>query len=196
MAERHAYLDRGLRGWIVNTARAQHWRMASWYTKEDLVQDGYICYVKCWNHYRELFDVPNPTKAQQRHFMSLVQTSFLRHITTLSSKSSLGKEIPVSSFEFPNQREDAYQSLDSTFDKWMPLEHEQASLACTLAKLPTELAEALDRLIQDGFDGGKYLRKKLDKQTSRKLRETTDQYWTRVSGVSNFPEKLADHLLA
>ena len=62
-AEKHIYLDQWMRSWITNTARKQHWRIASWYALDDLTRMVYLCYAKCWDRYRELFDVSNPPKS-------------------------------------------------------------------------------------------------------------------------------------
>jgi hypothetical protein len=189
--EKHLYLDRSMCGWIVNTARAQHWRVASWYNLQDLEQDGYLCYCKCWNHYRHLFDVPNPTKGQRRHFMALVKTAYCNHIATLSTKFPVVGDIAVSQIE-PLPRSDV-----DVLEQLMPAEAEQASVLCALAKLPVELADIMERFAQDGFDGGKYLRRRISTSTGRtrhKVRETTAEYWERVLGQPDVPEKLAAYL--
>jgi hypothetical protein len=198
--EKHVYLDRGLRGWIVNTSRAQHWRVSSWYSLEDLEQDGYLCYAKCWHHYRTLFDVPEPTPDQRRHFMALVKTAYVNHIATLSTKFPVRcGEIAVSQLDLPlDEKLLPREASEDLLDRLLPPEAEQASVLCALAKLPVELADVVERLLQDGFDGGKYLRRKINNGTGRtkhKVRETTAEYWERVLGQPNVPEKLAAYLM-
>ena len=119
--------------------------------------------------------------------MSLVQTSYLRYIITLANKFGKDNDIALSQLETPTH------DVISILEGLLPPEPEQASLRCILAKLPAELADAMERLARDGFDGGKYLRKKWDSdayQTRGKIRETTTEYWERVLGQSNVPEKL------
>jgi len=93
------YFDAGLRGWLKTTAVKEHWRVASWYSVEDLVQDGYVCYCKCRDRYTLAVPQPGdrpdgyahqnlftdqPNEKQRKHFMSLVQRAFYNHIYTLS----------------------------------------------------------------------------------------------------------------
>lgn len=184
MAKQNAYRDGSMLGWIANTAKREHWRMAAWYSLEDLIQDGDLCFAKCWNRYRELFDVPEPTKAQRRHFMALVQTAYYNHIATLASKFALAREDVVGEY--------------TTLDSLAPPTPEQASVLLALATLPADLADVVEKLVQDGVDGGTYLKRKFYRQgtrvkrSRRGVRETTSEYWTRILGVENVPERLAD----
>lgn len=80
-------LDRPLVRWIYSTARKHYWRVAHWYELEDLIQDGMLIYSKCHQRYAKV-------AANQQHFMALVQTAFMRHITTLARarKTREGKQ--------------------------------------------------------------------------------------------------------
>ena len=75
------YLDRGLRLWILKTARKHFWRIASWYDLADLVQDGHMCYAVCLRKYGDKVDGP-------AHFCALVKTTFLNHITDMANRRS------------------------------------------------------------------------------------------------------------
>jgi hypothetical protein len=94
------YFDAGLQGWIKNTARQEHWRMAKWYGLADLFQDGVLCYCKCRDKYTrgppepgfQALNTITPNDAQRRHFMQLVQRSFWNHIMTLSSRFAAMRE--------------------------------------------------------------------------------------------------------
>src|ERR1017187_5465900 len=98
------YYDSGLEGWIKNTAFREHWRLRTWYSMEDLVQDGYICYCKCRNRYtmnppspeHQDLNTDTPNDAQRKHFMALVQRTFFNHIMTLSSKFTMCTENTLS----------------------------------------------------------------------------------------------------
>lgn len=78
--QRQHRLDKGIRGWIVTTARKNYWRVASWYDLEDLIQDGYVCYARCNQRYGHVRD--------QAHFMALVKTTYIHHITDLANERS------------------------------------------------------------------------------------------------------------
>lgn len=200
MPNNDPYLDAGLRGWIKNTARREHWRVASWYSVEDLEQDGYLCYSKCWAKYRKevhgkpsnYFDVPNPTKTQRRWFMMLVQRAFYNHIMTLHRRAALTSEDALS------QVSDPTDSVAQAFERIAPPVAEEASLFLALAKAPTELLEVLEKLVLDGCDGGAYLRRRVlnpnGKPGKQTVRETSVQYWERVTGVPDLTERLADYL--
>lgn len=71
-------LDAGLRGWIVNTAKKNLWRVPSRYDLSDLIQDGYLCYCICNLRYRHV--------KEQRHFMALVKRTFINHIHDLATE--------------------------------------------------------------------------------------------------------------
>jgi hypothetical protein len=72
-------LDAGMDKWLRRFAWENHWRVAWVYTLEDLIQDGYLYYVKCRNTY--------PDITERRHFMRLFQTSFRNHITDLANRN-------------------------------------------------------------------------------------------------------------
>lgn len=188
MSKGDVYLDNVLCGWIVNTASKEFWRMLDQYPFDDLVQDGYLAYAKCWHHYREIFDVPNPTKEQRKWFMALVQRAYYNHITTLANKFSRGvKETAMSQIET--------ESESSTWDSMLPPVLPDAALICALVQLPAELNDALTKLVRDGVDSGAYLRKRIKGARNRRtVRETTEEYWTRVLGQPGVPQKLADYI--
>jgi len=190
------YLDAGLKGWIVNKARREFWRVASWYELDDLIQDGYICYVKCRNRYvlgpaieghSSLVVVGDkPTRDQCRHFMSLVQTAFQNHIMTLAASAARTTEDLVS----PLPGDAGPTVLDQPVA-------EEATLRVFLSQLPSELREALQAVITDGADTGVYLRSRIRQDGGRvrlmrrAVRETTSQYWARCLGQPQVPERLA-----
>lgn len=71
-------MDRGVRGWLYNTARENFWRVADWYEFDDLIQDGMLHYVRVTQKYS---DVKEP-----RHIMRLFQTVYTNHIHDLAKK--------------------------------------------------------------------------------------------------------------
>lgn len=120
-------LDKGLKGWIVNYARQNYWRVASYYELEDLIQDGYVCYCKCNERYGHVRD--------QAHFMALVKTTFFRHIIDLSNNRTESIEITLVEPE-------ALATL-------APSTPSEGEFACLLRQLPSELAELLRALMDD-----------------------------------------------
>lgn len=71
-------LDDGARRWLVNTARKNLWRVASWYELDDLIQEGYMCWQRGVTKY------PNVKNYSVR--MGLFKVIFTNHIHTMSTK--------------------------------------------------------------------------------------------------------------
>lgn len=194
MANSDVYLDKGLRGWIANTARKEHWRMPDWYSLEDLEQDGYLCYAKCLRYigtdhgrHKNIFSSDNPTPMERRWFMTLVQRAYYNHIMTLAAKAAKApKETAMSQ---------TVEEGSNTWESLMPPVLPDAQLLHALSQLPAELSDVLVKLFQDGVDSGVYLRKRITGSKSRRtIRETTEEYWTRVLGQPDVPQKLADYI--
>lgn len=175
--------------------------MASWYELRDLIQDGYVCYLKCRNAYTltppkpgtQPLNTTTPNKEQRRHFMSLVQTAYRNHIMTLASKFAGGSEEPTPNTSEGDERGNSLEEL-------LPPQQEEASVLLALATAPVEFKDAIERLIQDGFDGTNYARTHLYKdgnrvrRSRRSLRETTAEYWARVLGEPDLPQRLGAYL--
>lgn len=83
------YFDKGLRGWIVKTARKHYWRVAAHYELEDLIQEGLLAYAICRQRYRHRVE-------NRRHFMALVQVVFMNRITDLANERTSGEDIAIS----------------------------------------------------------------------------------------------------
>ena len=161
------YLDLGMRGWIANFARKNYWRVCSWYSLEDLIQDGYMCFAKCRSRYREKFDTDNPTKDQRRHFQALVKTTFSNHISDLALKNRQLPMQPVSALA-------AVGESDTWFEDKLSAEAPAATVTALLAGAPAELRALLVALTGDVSEciqrlGGR--------------RETTNEFWCRLVGA-------------
>ena len=89
------YLDDYLQNWIVFKANKELWRMQTWYTLADLIQDGYMCYAKCARRYQPKMP-KKPSQGDKKWFMALVQTTFHNHIMTLSATAARTKEDCIS----------------------------------------------------------------------------------------------------
>lgn len=203
---RDTYWDEGLRGWIVGMARTNHWRMAAWYGLDDLIQDGALCYCKCREAYPDdkltaysaKFGVVSTPALKRKHFMLLFQTSYLNHITTLASKYAMGRELATPDTVSPEDHSDSLEKL-------MPSQPEEASVIFALKNAPAEIRDAIEKLLKDGADSGEYVRTQLYREgnrikrtsrTSRARRETTAEYFERVLGVADLPDKIRVYLFS
>jgi hypothetical protein len=114
-------LDKRLDSWMRAYACKNYWKVAHIYELEDLMQDGYLVYVQCREHYRT-----SPHVVERRHFMALFKTAFRNHVIDLSNKCrkvdaehdtardrrGLGNMLTISSIEPDENRE---QWRDSVF---------------------------------------------------------------------------------
>jgi hypothetical protein len=158
-------LDEGMRGFIYNTAKENFWRVASWYEFEDLVQDGYVCYYKCYNAYYAAM-----TKDHQKQMMALVATAFNNHIHTLAAKyQPAGYETPISHMA------DEGASEASVWDRIVPADAELGTLSAKLANAPAEIKQLVSLLAADVIRGTR-------KVGRRALRETNNELFCRLLG--------------
>jgi hypothetical protein len=170
-----AYLDEGMRGWIVNAARREFWRVQELCDLADLVQDGYLCFAKCARAYPELSLVTTPSKDQRRQFQALVKTAFANHVSTLAVKHKGVSVRAVSQISV-----DPASATDAVWDKIAPPQQEEATLLTLLASAPAEIAQLAQLLAADGLD---VLRFKRTRTRRRALRETTNEYFCRLLGL-------------
>lgn len=140
-------LDKGLRGWIVNTAKRNHWRVAAWYDLEDLIQDGYVCYAKCNQRYGHVRD--------QAHFMALVKTTYIHHITDLANNRTNCLETLVDTSHArrkavsKNYRLNEYEDANDMLSRLAGGVHPDAEFVAMLHSLPKELKLLLTCLLND-----------------------------------------------
>lgn len=184
------FLDKGMRGYIFNTAKREHWRVSEIYPGEeglkDLVQDGYLCYYKCYNRYvRPRLDLKG-TPDERRWFQSLVKTTFSNHISTLAAKRKGVSERPASEFIT-----DEYSG--DILERHLPPQQELGSLFAALAQAPWELLELMRLLVGDGAAVLGFERKKVGR---RSVRETTNEYYCRLLGVDAKDRDLVAELRA
>lgn len=168
------YLDKGMKGFIVNVARKEFWKVASYYEFQDLVQDGYLCYSKCKQRLHARLQVENPTKEQRREVQAFVARAFFNHISTLASKRMGVHEQPVSSL----LSEEA-NSETELWDKLLPSTPEEGTLRTLLASAPAEIKQLAMLLASDGLSLLGFERKRKGR---RLLRETTNEYYCRLVG--------------
>ena len=146
----------------MNTARANYWRVSSWYDLEDLIQDGMECYARCKDRYQFV--------ANQSHFMSLVKKTYINYIHNLAIKKSRELDMPISNFIL----EDVYplQAVDEVAGP----QPETSTFRVLLGKLPTELKELLFILVNDARDIPYLTRED-------RTRETNNEYFNRLIGT-------------
>jgi hypothetical protein len=69
-------IDAGVRGHIINTAKKNLWRVHTFIEIDDLVQDGFMCWMVVLRRYGD---------RDQKHLMALFQTTFRNHINQLAN---------------------------------------------------------------------------------------------------------------
>jgi hypothetical protein len=170
------YLDEGMRGYIVRTARQEYWRVAAWYDLEDLIQDGLLCYAKCRARYGELRIKNHPSSGDRKWMMQLVKTAFYRHIMTLSSRAARAPgEVAVSQLV-----QDDGPGMAEVWDYIAPPHPAEAHLALTLSSLPQELVDLITILAGDGAEALGFERRHIGRRLGR---ETTNEYYCRLLGL-------------
>lgn len=189
MADKYndGYLDTGMRGWIVNTARASYRRIAN-YDMDDLVQEGYCCYYKCRSRYVGVEGLvtrsgeacrflpnENPDKLARQHFQALVKTTFSNRIATLIVKQPVGQEIPISDMTRVDQ------TTESAWEQIMPTEAENQTAAALLMSAPAEIKQLFQLLVDDALELSGYRRFGKGKRAPR---ETTNRRFCRLLGLS------------
>jgi hypothetical protein len=170
------FLDQSLKGWIINKSRREFWRIAAWYSVEDLIQDGYMVYYKCRNRYSHLTDKPEPTIDDKRQFMALFKVSFHNFITDLANDRTATPEEAHS------------EAMLYAATAGRP-QQEEATFRLLLASAPKEIAQLVELLMTEGSEKVAYLRSRFFVKDGEKIRrrrslwETTNQHYCRRLGL-------------
>jgi hypothetical protein len=154
-AETKTNMDQGVRGWIFKTARENMWRVSSHIELSDLMQDGFLIWVKVTARY--------PSVTEQKHRMSLFKTSFTNHIHDLSKKRTRLELV-------------AEANLDTPMSAMLEGEDPNADpdLGFIIEQLPAALRRVLARMIASDSP----YRLRLDH-----TRETTNERLCRFAGL-------------
>lgn len=72
-----------IEGYVVNTLTKNLWRVQRTHTREDMMQEAYIVFMRCAGKY--------PIIGTPQHFMALFKRAWGNHITDLSVKDSAHK---------------------------------------------------------------------------------------------------------
>ncbi len=187
--------DSRLRKWVIATAHKQHWRMPRWMTVDDIVQEGYVCFVKCQKRYR--FTHPEWGSDKQQ-FMAYFKTAFSNRLHTLARKRTETPEIAASAVNLDDE---------GTVESWQrnAAVLGDASLAALLASAPEEVLDAIKALMGDGRVTGEYIFSKLVgrvlpsgsvrlKLLKQGLRETTEEHVARCLGREGLPDLVRSFL--
>ena len=118
-------LDLGMRNWIIAYARDNLWRVQSWYSLEDLIQEGFFCYCKCNLRYGNIENT--------KHFMVLVKRTFINKVHDLSRKANIRK---------------GELTLDIDSPVFEILESEDTQFNTLLNQLPPEIIKMIRTLLK------------------------------------------------
>lgn len=162
--KRQHRLDRGMRGWIVNCAKKNLWRVPQWYDLDDLIQEGLLLYCKLNIRYAHV--------TEPAHFMALLKISFITHIHSLSVVATNTPDRVITAFD-----RSQYADVDDVLESAMTPEPETATVCLLVKQLPKELAQLLTTLLNDG-------RNLPIQKFADGTRETQNEYLTRIG---NFP---------
>jgi hypothetical protein len=200
MRQDDPYLDAGVRGWIVTTARKNYWKVASWYEITDLIQDGYLCYAKCRARFIPQEDTPEPTHDDRKRFMAFFQMAYINQITDLANSRTKTPETAMAGLS--EKQADAVEAWASSAS-----ELGGGSLSLLLTQAPAEIMEMLKLILVDGVANGPYLKSRLRKKLlpnganprmvkgRRALRETTEEHYDRCLGRTGVVAQLRAYLL-
>lgn len=171
------YMDEGLERWLWRTAHRNHWRVAAWISREDLIQDGYLCYMKCVDTYQRLLRKRRPRKDDRRNFMALVRTTYERHITDLANARTEQRAERVAS---QLCRED--DTPEAYLERHGPAELAEVfgDITTLITGAPVEIQNVVLALAGDTGEALHYLVKK-GKRFS--CRETNNEYLCRLAKV-------------
>lgn len=169
------YFDVGMSGFIVNTARREHWRVARQCDFEDLVLDGVCCFVKCRRRYVDPRPELTPTKDVRRWLQALVKTTFYNHVASLAAKHKGVSETTVTDVSRDGD------TLWGVCDRYLPSQPPLGEFYASLAKAPEELLELMRLLAVDGATALGFVRRVVGGRGS--VRETTNEYYCRLLGV-------------
>lgn len=183
------YMDDGMRGFIVNTARSNYWRVRVVVgTLDDLVQDGYLCYYKCYDRYVRPRSDLTGSKDERRWFQALVKTTFLNHISSLAAKHKGVTERPASEYLVSSEEGDS-----DIFEQNLPPQPELGSFMTMIAKAPAELAQLIKLLATDSADALGFQRKRVGR---RLVRETSNEFYCRLLGIDPAERNIEEELKA
>lgn len=177
------YLDAGVRGHIVRLANLHVRRLRGW-DVEDLIQEGYLCYTIVKTRYvgcrpkrkpdgtfRRALPPKRPDQIARKHFMRLLQRTYLNRISTLARRQSRATELLMNDLVavMPEVPEAA------SWDRLIPPEDETATTMILLRSAPEEIRQLFKIMVDDVTRPMRRFGKR-----NRPARETTNDYYCRL----------------
>jgi hypothetical protein len=106
-------MDKGAQGWLYRTAHKNYWRVANWYSFDDLVQDGFVCWYGVQARYvRARPGVPFVGGVKdKKHVMSLFKTTYTNHIHDLAKFATRQLDAPTYDGEPASSLTDDYAEM-------------------------------------------------------------------------------------
>lgn len=164
-------MDKGARGWVVNTAKKNYWRVCDFYELDDLVQDGFLKY----EYIRERY----PNVQDKKHLMGLFKRAYTNHIHDLARKKLRFRSEHILETDMHSNR--PLTELESE----AVVTHPNTSVA--IAMLPAEVRRLFNAMLTDP----RY-RSKLRRRLNR-TRQSTNEFFCRLVGVD--PSSVNLHLI-
>lgn len=169
-------MDDGMKGWIVNTSKKHHWRVASYIDLDDLVQDGFMHFYRLRAKYPDVVDRP--------HMMRLLQITFTNWINDLATKRTRHNEVLA---EYQALIEDETQHYSLFCDPEV-----EPAFAVRLARAPAHIKKLLSALSTD--EGVRRLSRPY--RVFRDHIETRNERLCRIAGVAANSCNICDDLRA
>lgn len=153
-------MDAGARNWMRKTALINYWRVATWISLDDLMQDGELYWAIVRHRYHDK-SIP--------HLMSLFKRAFLNHLHDLANNRTLQTELPFAAM--PDMVvEEAMDNEPCPF----------AEMVRLLAEAPAQVNTLISRLMADPTP----LRRAYHRQADRI--ETTNERLCAMIGLDPF----------
>lgn len=184
------HIDAGMRKWIESTARKNHWRVRKWMEVDDLIQEGYLCVIKCRKKYPHLAG----RRDSRKHFMALVQTTFTRRLHDMSHPHDIQREVTFSDVLVARAADkDVYMIIDATWQSAST--YSEGPFQAALAGAPPELRQLM-QVLDSGQCAHEVHRRKSTRRSSVdgrrrvitrnprvRYRETTNEHLCRLIGA-------------
>lgn len=166
-------LDEATRKWIVATAYKRAWQLPD-REVEDLIQEGYLCYVTCKERYGHNFG-QIPTQGERKWFMALLKRTFENRLTSLVRKRMI--ELKYHIELKPN--DDEYEIKDPGLTSFVDI----------ILSAPAEVLEVLTKIVVEGQDVVTMVKREATRLKLGKLQkrvryiETTNEKLCRLVGI-------------
>lgn len=153
-------MDPPTRGWLVNTARKNHWRVCRWIDLDDLIQDGAMHYYRLVERY--------PDVTERRHMMALFKRTYTNYLNDLARKRT-------GEFLF----QDVYSSLSEQqiIDNLSRPVLNEGPERLRLAEAPQLILLIIKKFMSESIP-----RSDRDYRVVDGVRETTNQWLCRIAG--------------